>query len=262
MLLTGCTALGGASAPPHLSGAAAATEGPAADYPMVLGNPYSVDGVTYTPSDAMNYDQVGRAAPDDAGAGITISHRTLPLPSYVEITSLATGRTILARVERRGPMEGAAFIGLSREARELLGEGDTVRVRRVNPPERERALLRSGQAAGVRMDTPASLLSVLRRKLDTAAVSLPSPPVPTTTAVASAPAPEPPAAAGRLVVQVGAFSSLANARRAAEQVGGYVEPAGRLHRVRMGPFPTQEEAAPALAKARAAGYRDAHIVTP
>ncbi|OYZ98915.1 MAG: hypothetical protein B7X96_00400, partial [Novosphingobium sp. 17-62-8] len=35
--------------------------GPAGDYPMVLGAPFVVDGVTYTPADTMNYDSVGYA---------------------------------------------------------------------------------------------------------------------------------------------------------------------------------------------------------
>ncbi|MDE2619576.1 MAG: SPOR domain-containing protein [Sphingomonadales bacterium] len=144
--------------------------GPAADYPIVLGAPFTIDGVTYTPADRLNFDQVGHAAIDAAaGQGVSIAHRTLPLPSYVEVTSLRTGRTILARVERRGPMTPGADIALSPGAAAQLGTGDgltPVRVRRVNPPEAERALLRAGQAAPARMDTPMSLVGVLLRKLD------------------------------------------------------------------------------------------------
>ena len=44
---------------------------------------------------------------------ITGAHPTLPLPSYVEVTSLATGKTILARVDRRGPMSGLQFVAVS-----------------------------------------------------------------------------------------------------------------------------------------------------
>jgi len=88
--------------------------GPAADYPMVLGDPFVVDGVTYTPTDRLNYDAVGYAVPDaEGGGGISGAHRTAPLPSYVEVTALDSGRTILVRLERRGPMQGDGLVALS-----------------------------------------------------------------------------------------------------------------------------------------------------
>jgi rare lipoprotein A len=144
------------------------SNGPAADYPIVIGEPFTIDGVTYTPVDTLNYDEVGYATLDGtADSGVTASHRTLPLPSYVEVTSLETGRTILVRVERRGPMEGKHLIALSPDAQKQLGSGENtpVRVRRVNPPEQERALLRRKEAAPLRMETPKSLVEVLQRKL-------------------------------------------------------------------------------------------------
>lgn len=143
--------------------------GPAGDYPMVLGDPFVVDGVTYTPADTLNYDSVGYAQASVAGDGILGEHRTLPLPSYVEVTSLESGRTVLVRLTRRGPMAGSDLISLSPAAWEQLGAGSgarlAVRVRRVNPPEAERALLRSDARAPLRMDTPPGLLGALRRKL-------------------------------------------------------------------------------------------------
>src|SRR3546814_10508243 len=51
-------------------------------------------------------------------------HKTLPLPSYVEVTALDTGRTILVRVNDRGPMVTDRLIGLSRGAAEQLGIAD------------------------------------------------------------------------------------------------------------------------------------------
>lgn len=137
---------------------------------MVLGPAYSVGGVSYTPADVLNYDAVGIAVVSgEGGPAITIAHHTLPLPSYVEVTALDTGRTILTRVERRGPMTGNQLVQLSPGAAAQLGlttqPQAEVRVRRVNPPEPERALLRMGQQAPARMDTPKALLEVLRRKL-------------------------------------------------------------------------------------------------
>ncbi|MBY0394536.1 MAG: SPOR domain-containing protein [Novosphingobium sp.] len=153
--------------------AAPDVSGPAGDYPVTLGEPFVVDGVTYTPADTLNYDAVGKAVAmgtDEGGAGrINGAHRTLPVPSYVEVTSLSSGRTILVRIDRRGPMSGEGLVALSPMAWSQLGlPGDAsapVRVRRVNPPEPERALLRTGQAAPQRMDTPPGLLAALRRKL-------------------------------------------------------------------------------------------------
>ncbi|MBX7496108.1 SPOR domain-containing protein [Qipengyuania sp. 6B39] len=153
--------------------------GPAGDYPVVLGEPFVIDGETFTPFDVMNYDRVGYLAEDDGtAAGITGAHKTLPLPSYVEVTSLETGRTILVRLERRGPMTSDRLIALSPEALAQLGEGEgaAIRMRRVNPPEEHRAKLRAGEQAPLRMDTPQGLLEVLKRKLPEAgSVSLGDP---------------------------------------------------------------------------------------
>lgn len=302
VLLAGCGGSGPKAGPPP----ATVANGPAADYPMVLGQPYAVEGVTWTPADRLNYDDVGYAAPGADGAGVSAAHKTLPLPSYVEVTSLETGRTILVRVERRGPMRNDRLVELSPAAfAQLGGSGERVpvRVRRVNPPEPERALLRAGQKAPERMDTPKPLLGVLMRKLEPAAPpvavpsAVPSPvaearpgpraqpspratakprpnpaPVATPAPVAAPAAVATPAAqpasrspvargsgAGRLVVQLGAFSSRERADAAAAKAGGSVSQAGRFWRVRTGPFASQAEADAALAKARASGYSDARV---
>nr|WP_166176608.1 SPOR domain-containing protein [Altererythrobacter segetis] len=148
------------------AGTAIVANGPAADYPMVIGDPYRIGASRYAPADVMNYDEVGYAVAD-SGSGVTGSHHTLPLPSYVEVTSLTSGKTILVRLTRRGPMDGDALVALSPTAFVQLGvsAGEPVRVRRVNPPEEERAALRAGRLAPPRMDTPASLVAVLKRKL-------------------------------------------------------------------------------------------------
>ena len=261
--------------------------GPAGDYPVVIGQPYTVGGVTYSPSDTMNYDVVGRAAlGSEGGAGITAGHHTLPLPSYVELTELSTGRTILVRVERRGPMNSTNVIELSPGAAAQLGvtgkSQASVRVRRVNPIEPERAVLRNGEAAPARMDTPKSLLTVLQRKLDAqegvvrpgpealpsaapatppAPSSKPKPVPPPAASPKPAPAPVPvqPAARGTLFIAVGSFANEANAKAAAAKTGGTISPNGKLWRVRMGPYASEAQAKAGLAKARAAGYSDARI---
>ncbi len=49
--------------------AVGAGNGPAADYPVVVGDPYRVGPTLFTPADTMNYDEVGYAAAD-SGAGV------------------------------------------------------------------------------------------------------------------------------------------------------------------------------------------------
>lgn len=147
-----------------------ARSGPAADYPMVLGDPFTIGGKTYSPADTLNYDAVGYAVVDVQSRGVSGSHKTLPLPSYAEVTSLESGRTILVRLENRGPMTNDDLVGLSPEAADQLGiavgASNAVRLRRVNPPEQERAMLRAGERVPERMETPKALLAVLKRKLE------------------------------------------------------------------------------------------------
>jgi rare lipoprotein A len=140
--------------------------GPQADYPVTIGNPYTIGQVTYRPADTLNYDEVGYATAG-TGNGITGAHHSLPVPCYVEVTSLESGRTILVRLETRGPMDSNHLVALSPAAMTQLGAtaNTPVRVRRVNPPENQRALLRAGEEAPLRMDTPRGLVDVLRRRL-------------------------------------------------------------------------------------------------
>lgn len=284
VLLNGCVFGGGqrSSAPLPVANS------PSADYPVVIGAPFTIDGVTYTPIDRLNYDEVGHAAvAPQQGQGITASHKVLPLPSYAEVTSLENGRTILVRLENRGPMTNDLLIELSPQAAVQLGFGDgertPIRVRRVNPPEQERALLRAGKQAPLRMDTPKPLLKVLSRKLTengslavmtpalkaSKSASLVKGPAALFPALAQTPkASAPPAPAskpvpkpgkGDLVVQVAAFSSQARADGAATKLGANVTKPGKYWYVRLGPYASQADASDGLAKARAAGYSDARI---
>jgi rare lipoprotein A len=122
-----------------------------------VGKPYQVKGVWYYPKDQPNYDEIGIASwygeqfhnhytADgeifDMGMP-SAAHKTLPLPSLVEVTNLANGRTVIVRVNDRGPFVDGRVIDLSRAAAQELGfvaQGVTkVRVRYVGqakpPPE-------------------------------------------------------------------------------------------------------------------------------
>ena len=288
----------------------ALAQGPAAmveDRPVLLGEPYSVAGVTYRPADPAAYDEPGYAEPIDAGSksattangetfvagAITAAHKSLPLPSYVEVTALDSGRTILVRINDRGPMRNDRIIGLSPGAMAQLGLAGgpaPVRVRRVNPPDQDQVALRRHEHAAERLESPPALLKVLRERLTKTAAS-PAMPPPVASTLKPAPrmragasfdtAPAPPAALatpagprtkapappakpamtkGGYVVQVGAFSSRANADALAKRIGAQVHGGEGLWRVRFGPYPTRQAAQAGVRAAAAQGLANMPIM--
>jgi rare lipoprotein A len=166
-----------------LAGCATTRDRPVSDTPVRIGPAYAVRGKTYVPAAAPAYDVLGFATWYGSESGsqtangerfrpewITAGHRTLPLPSYVEITSLETGRTILVRVNDRGPFGNDwRIIDLSRGAADQLGvrrQGIVpVRVRVVDPPAKDKARLREGMPADERARVAADALGKLRAQL-------------------------------------------------------------------------------------------------
>ena len=82
-----------------------------------IGRPYELNGRTYVPVEDPNYRTEGIASwygPDFHGKptangeifdmnGISAAHPTLPMPSYLRVTNLANGRSIVVRINDRGP---------------------------------------------------------------------------------------------------------------------------------------------------------------
>jgi rare lipoprotein A len=100
-----------------------------------VGQPYQVKGVWYYPKDQPSYDEIGIASwygeqfhnkytadgeVFDMGMA-SAAHKTLPLPSLVEVTNLANGRTIVVRVNDRGPFIDGRVIDMSKAAAAELG---------------------------------------------------------------------------------------------------------------------------------------------
>ena len=167
--------IGAAALAFSLSGCAGGNFRAVADTPVRIGPAYAIRGTTYVPAAAPNYDALGYASWYGSESGnrtangeefrpgwITAAHTTLPLPTYVEVTALDTGRRIIVRVNDRGPFTQGRIIDLSRGAAEQLGikaQGHAaVRVRRVEPSEKDRERLRKGKPA-------ASLERVSEREL-------------------------------------------------------------------------------------------------
>lgn len=156
---------------------------PVSDTPISIGRPYTVRGVTYVPATQPFYDAVGYASWYGSESGnrtargekfrpswISAAHPTLPLPSYVEVTELESGRTALIRVNDRGPFARGRIIDLSRGAAKLLGIRDNghvaVRVRLVDPPETDRKRLRKGKSARERSQLTGDELIAQRARLN------------------------------------------------------------------------------------------------
>ena len=110
-----------------------------------VGKPYKVAGRWYRPNHDENYDNTGLASwygPNFHGRqtangeifdqnAISAAHPTLPLPSYVRVTNLENNRSIMVRVNDRGPFAYGREIDLSRRSAEMLGfiNKGTARVR-------------------------------------------------------------------------------------------------------------------------------------
>jgi rare lipoprotein A len=166
-----------------------------------VGTPYAVRGRFYVPQYDPHYKAVGLASwygDDFYGRytangeifdtnSISAAHPTMPLPSYARVTNLANGRSLIVRVNDRGPYAGNRIIDLSMRAAKLLGFYDRgtamVRVEYVG-----RAPLRGSDdavlAATLRQNGPAPLPGRIR--LAEGPVFPPAPPPPSGAVLASA----------------------------------------------------------------------------
>src|SRR5437868_5798524 len=99
-----------------------------------VGKPYMVAGRVYVPEEDINYREEGLASwygDDfhgrltangeifDMGA-LTAAHPTLPMPCYARVTNILNGKSLIVRVNDRGPYHGNRLIDVSNRAAELL----------------------------------------------------------------------------------------------------------------------------------------------
>ena len=269
-----------------------------------IGMPYQVAGMWYYPQEQPEYDETGiaswygsefhgRLTADgelfDRNA-ITGAHPTLPLPTNVRVTNLENGKSIVVRVNDRGPFVNGRIIDLSERAADLLGyrAKGTARVRVIYL---DRADLHGlGPATAAQLTPPEVATAVPPAPTQVIAASM-LPPVP---GIAQAPArpvaglPKPVTRAnpvqrtdlpdGRVTdvpvpettaiyVQAGAFSSSTNARSVAVRLYGLgarvfpsVKDGHAIYRVRIGPLQDVDSADVVLGQVQALGYNDVQIV--
>jgi rare lipoprotein A len=203
-------------------------------------SPYTVLGKTYRVlDDARGFHERGLASwygtkfngrATSSGelydiCAFTAAHKTLPLPSYVRVTNLDNGRSLIVRVNDRGPFHDGRVMDLSYAAAVRLGVDRTgtarVELRAVGPGEEN--VTASAQTAPVDEPGPASRVE----------------PLPASTPLPSVDSDAP------VILQVGSFGERDNARRLSERLRDagvdevdidHVELDGRdLWRVRVGP---------------------------
>jgi rare lipoprotein A len=227
-----------------------ATEAPGplgSDNNPKIGRPYQIAGRWYTPRpENKNFTEVGYSSwygpqfhgKDTANGEVfdmnqlTAAHRTLPLPSYIRVTNLSNGRSVVLRVNDRGPFANDRILDVSRRGAQILGfeqKGvQKVRIELTDP---------SGKSlAKRRAEKPKRVAEV--RKAET------------------------------YFVQVAAFNSKYSATRLKRELDDVVANAkiesasvrgGTVYRVRVGPFSSERKANKALKSIKRNGHNSARI---
>ena len=279
-----------------------------------VGNPYQIQGIWYHPEENYEYDETGIASwygaqfhgkltangEDYDMNALTAAHRTLPMPSFVRVTNLENGRSLVLKVNDRGPFAKGRIIDISRRGSQLLGfqKQGTARVRVQILADQSRAIAArmQNQDQLARVGSPITV-----DKMPKATVSAEALPVPdgasaststVTPASTAAPTPLPQATEiarqddlianaekeprlgqervepTSIFVQAGAFGLFENANK----VRARLSPLGNvfldrvlvngrdLFRVRVGPIGNVGEADTVLAQVVGTGYPDARII--
>jgi rare lipoprotein A len=211
------------------------------------GSPYTVRGVTYHLADIRNgFEETGIASwyglkfhGELTSNGerynmyaMSAAHKHLPLPSYVRVTNLENGKTVIVRVNDRGPFHKGRVIDLSYAAATKLGYADKgtarVKVELIKLPMPGNALAQHAAADNFE-DKIAHF------------------------------------------IQVAAFSSRASAEAVSREIAAkagtdkvfiasYENKSVSVHRVRLGPFADEHSAQRALRQLRLNGYQSAQII--
>ena len=221
------------------------------------GPPYQVAGKWYVPTYEPNYDEIGIASwygptfhGKDSASGevfdemaMTAAHPTLPIPSLVRVTNLENGKTVIVRLNDRGPFVDDRIIDLSKAAGAVLdlhGKGTAkVRVQYVGPAPAE------ANAAPVQYQPVAQPVAQKQLIVDV------KPLAPIAIPVVAKPAPlVQPVQTRGFFLQAGSFADLGNANALRDKLRGKAPVSitaaqvngTEFYRVMAGPWPSREEA--------------------
>lgn len=228
------------------------------------GNPYQIDDKWYYPlASGENYDEIGIASwygekfhgLKTANGEVynmyamTAAHTTLPMPSLVRVTNLENSKSVVLRVNDRGPFAKSRIIDVSFAAAKALGmiKHGTARVR-----------VQTLQSADVSAEKVVELdaydhVDGKRNVQDSNVDAMQNQSVSEQKRVP--------------YIQMGAFSTVTNAERMLHDLKGkgryesaQIVPAGHIYRVRLGPFDNIEDAELRLHQVKLSGYDSAMII--
>jgi rare lipoprotein A len=244
-----------------------------------IGKPYEVAGVKFTPKAQPGYDRKGAASwYGEAFHGrktsngeyfdmnmLTAAHPTLPLPSYAKVTNLANGKTVVVRINDRGPFVGTRIIDLSKRTADVLdfrskGKAN-VRVQWIgNAPLNDNgshlAMMNKKVGQGASVNVLVAAATGQSVEDDSVQLANYEPPKARTSTRAES-----------QIIVVGSYESLDDAEAARRQLAN-ISPIqvyewetanGSVYKVQMGPFRSEIGAKDALQAARAEGFNAARL---
>jgi rare lipoprotein A len=278
-----------------------------------VGEPYQVKGEWYYPKEDYSYDETGIASwygADFHGQKtangeiynkdeLTAAHKTLPLPSLARVTNLDNGKSIVVRINDRGPFVGTRLIDVSQRSAQLLGfeQNGTANVRVQVLADESKAIADAMRHYGgkpitsVASNAPSTLPPNMPASVQTASIApvtretleQPSPesarlePIQTTPQVHKAlldthPVAEvvqlPVTGANHIYVQAGAFTVLENATKLQQTLGRFghadvtnaIVNGTKFYRVRVGPVSDVPQADALVGSIQRAGISHPRIV--
>ncbi|MFA5040707.1 MAG: septal ring lytic transglycosylase RlpA family protein [Bdellovibrionales bacterium] len=269
-----------------------------------VGKPYQINNRWFYPREDYSYDETGIASWYGADFHnqktangetynkneLTAAHKTLPLPCLARVTNLDNGKSIVVRVNDRGPFSGARIIDLSQRSAQLLGfeNQGTAKVRVQVLSDESKAIAdamrRYGKpvsvasaeqaevvpASTIISESPAAesyspeeqeTLRPMHTTEETHLELLKTKPLPTVVQL-------PVTGRNRIFVQAGAFTLLENAQKMQHSlsklgtvsISSAVINGTKFYRVRLGPIANVPQADTLLSKVKHAGVKNARTV--
>ena len=256
-----------------------------------LGKAYVVEDVRYFPRFDPNYNETGIASwygepfhGRNTANGerydmneLTAAHKTMPMPSAARVTNLENGRTLMLRVNDRGPFVAGRIIDISRRGAQLLGfyKKGTAKVRVefiefapltvITDREQLKRRLDTEEVVAIKSEPTVERPAITSQYLDAPQTEQGSS---GNDKLSSTIEPKNGTTLTGMFVQVGAFAERANAVNLSRRLSGLSRSvisatniSGRtLFRVRMGPIADFEQADRLLAQVIAVGHDDARII--